>query len=89
MLGSVTYLVILAMSVAGLLGSPLTVAAIGASILAAISLFEHRRYMQRFAAVQMSDVITTFALSNVAVSIVSSVAAFALGAALRFVAGVS
>ncbi|MBA4172257.1 MAG: hypothetical protein C0511_06290 [Hyphomicrobium sp.] len=83
MLGLMAYFVILAVSLAALFGASWLVIILGALALSAISLFEHRHYHVRFAAVSMSDVFATFALSNVGVSCVSAVAAFILGSGTR------
>ena len=78
-LGAAAYSVILLISIAGLFGLHWLTLLLGSSALALISFVEHRQYQTRFAAVGMSDVFQTFALSNVATSIVAATASYALG----------
>ena len=86
MLGTTAYLVILGVSISALFGVHWMAMLAGATALASISLVEHRHYRSRFAAVGMSDVFRSFALSNVGVSLVAASAAYLLGSGVRLVA---
>lgn len=59
---------------------------LGTGVLTTISMIEHRQLQTRFAAVGMSATYHSFALSNVATSLVASIAAYLLGVVIRLVA---
>lgn len=76
-------MLILATSVAGLLGAPWPVLLASALALTTVSLFEHRRLQARFSAVGLSEVFQTFALSNAGVSFIATTCAYGLGIFVR------
>lgn len=77
------FTLILATATAALLGASWPAVVACALALTLISLIEHRRYRARFAAVGMSEVFRTFALSNAGVSLVSATCAYGLGLLVR------
>lgn len=82
MLGTVAYMAILGTAIGGLLAIHWSILLPAAFALFLISLFEHRQYRARFAAVGLADVFQTFAMSNIGTSLVASAAAYALGRAV-------
>ena len=82
MLGALAYMAILAVSITGLFGIHWSALLLGACALTLISLLEHRQYRARFAAVGMSDVFQTFAMSNAGTSLIAATAAYVLGRAV-------
>ena len=85
MMQILAFLVVFGTANAALFGLPWPTLLIGALTLSAISLAEHRRYRARFAAVGMSDVFQTFAVSNSGASLIACVGAYALGSLVRLV----
>ena len=81
---TIAFLVILATSVAALFGVHWTICVASGLILALISLYEHRQYRARFAAVGMTEVFQSFAFSNAGVGLVAATLAFGLGTSVRF-----
>ena len=86
MTASTAFLVIFTTAIFGLLGAQWVILIPSAGALTLISMFEHRQYQLRFAAIGMADIFKTFAISNAGVSLVAAVAAYGLGAAVRLLA---
>jgi hypothetical protein len=82
MLGTVAYITILGTAIGGLFAIHWAILLPAACALSLISLYEHRQYRARFAAVGLADVFQTFAMANVGTSLVASAAAYALGRAV-------
>jgi len=80
------FLVIFCTANAALFGIGWPSVLVGALFLSGVSLYEHRRYCARFAAVGMADVFQTFAISNVGVSVAACGAAYLLGSIVRQIA---
>ena len=80
------FLAVLGTAICALVGVPWFGLIAGASVLALLSITEHREYRSRFAEVGMVDAYRAFAWSNVGTSVVAAGAASGLGMLVRTVA---
>jgi len=80
------FFAILGTAICALVGVPWFGLIAGVSVLALLTMAEHREYRSRFAAVGMSDVYRAFAWSNVGTSLGAACAASGLGMAVRLIA---
>ena len=80
----IAYTAILGTAFAALMGAPLWTAIIGVGILTAISVSEHRKLTDRFASMGGTHVLSMATWQSAGHALIAIIAAFALGAASRF-----
>ena len=83
---SAAFFAILGTAICALVGVPWLGMAGGATVLAVLSIIEHREYRSRFSAAGMADVYWAFSWSNFGTSVVAACAASGLGMVMRLVA---
>ena len=86
MCSMIAYLTILGTAICALFGAPWLALVAGAVMLSAVSIVEHYHLRARFSAVGMSDLYTSFSMSNLSTSLVAATSAFALGSVVRMIA---